>query len=95
MPSKPRPTMHARCAQRCSLPRSEEIFNSIVAGMAREGLIQNGSWVDAGANDGSTACFFADLTESAVHAIDPSAANVEAIRRLSSGCRLDNLRGGT
>ena len=41
----------------CGRPIMEEIFTSIIAGLALEGLIGAGSWVDAGANDGLTACY--------------------------------------
>ena len=76
----------------CDRPLMEELFNSIIAGMALEGLIGAGSWIDAGANDGSTACFFSGLTNGTVHAVDPSAANVRNIRSLSTHRQLPNLK---
>ena len=70
----------------------EELFNSIIAGIALEGLIGDGSWLDAGANDGITSCFYAGLTNATIHAVDPSAANVRHIHRLRFDRSLSNLQ---
>ena len=35
----------------CDRPLMEELFNSLIAGLALEKLIGPGSWLDAGSND--------------------------------------------
>ena len=45
--------------QSCQLPMREIILNSLIAGLVNEGRIQNGSWVDAGTDDGKWPLYYA------------------------------------
>ena len=77
---------------RCSTPRSEVIFNSIVGGLFREGFVPNGSLIDVGAMEGTFACFYADLAPGRlVHALDPTPANVRHFA-MHYGKRYPNLK---
>ena len=75
-------TQRAGRRRRCNIPDSEFLFNSIILGLFAEGLIPTGSVVDAGANDGSWSCLYAEADHSrSVHAIDPMKVNVERIAK--------------
>lgn len=63
----------------CVAPK-ERIFASVIKALMVSQLIPSGSVVDAGANDGREACFYASLdTQRIVHAIDPLQLNVDSV----------------
>ena len=63
---------------KCPLPNSELVLNTIVAGLLSEGRMPGGSLVDAGAHMGRWACYYAAAAPNrVVHAIEPMSNNVE------------------
>ena len=63
----------------CVAPK-ERIFASVIKALMVGQVIPSGSIVDAGANDGREACFYASLDpQRIVHAIDPLRLNVASI----------------
>ena len=65
----------------CPIPATELLFNSMVGALLRDGLLREGSLLDAGANNGAFACWYASLDpRRPVHALDPSPRHVQAIR---------------
>lgn len=65
----------------CPPPDHEPVLHSLLGGLFSEGLLPEGSVVDAGANSGEDACYYAErLPSRIVHAIEPVAANVAHIR---------------
>lgn len=78
---------------RTSCPRSfsEMLFREILGGLLGSGSLPPGSIIDAGANDGTDSCFYAEAARSRiVHAVEPLAQNVEAIEQLAR--HVPNLR---
>lgn len=78
----------------CKLkPPYEIMLNAVVAGLMKEGAMPNGSIVDAGAENGRWACYYAATAPGrAVHAIDPDPRFVEMMRRRYTSRKLPNLR---
>jgi FkbM family methyltransferase len=75
----------------CPAPDHEPLLHSLVGGLLLEGLVPNGSAVDAGANSGEESCFYAELQpQRVVHAVEPVAANVQFIKK-TWVARLPNL----
>ena len=64
----------------CPLGSGEVLLHSILAGLFLEGLVPEGSIIDAGANNGEESCFLAQFGR-VVHAIEPLNINVAHIRR--------------
>ena len=63
-------------------PRGRLPASAVVKGLLQEGRLPLGSIIDAGANTGTEACYYASLDSSRiVHAVDPLLHNVEAVRR--------------
>ena len=74
-------------------PPFEVMLNAIVAGLLGEGAVPNGSIVDAGAQYGRWACYYAAVAPGRlVHAIDPNADYVAHMRKRYTLRRLPNLR---
>ena len=71
--------MSARRA--CNSPGTEVILNSIVGALIEEGRMPTGAMIDAGANQGEWACFYASVVRDnrTVFAMDPMEANVRRI----------------
>lgn len=67
----------------CPLGSGEVLLHSILAGLFLEGLVPEGSIIDAGANNGEESCFVAQFGR-VVHAIEPLNINVAHIRRTYS-----------
>lgn len=66
----------------CPLMFTEFVFHSIVSSILSSELLPPGVIIDAGANDGSDSCVYADLAPTrTVHAIDPLPQNVRSIER--------------
>lgn len=75
----------------CPVPRTEMRFNSVVGGLFREGHLRGGSVLDAGANTGEFACYYAVLDpKRKVQAFDASAQYVNHIHNTYP--RITNLR---
>ena len=73
-------------------PSHENLFNSIVGGMFAEGIMPPGDILDAGANRGDSALFYATVAPSrTVRAIDPHLPNVHTIRKLAANANLSNV----
>ena len=65
----------------CPVPATELRFNSILSGLFEERLVPSGHVLDAGANTGEFACFYAGLDpRRKVHALDPNAKYVQKMR---------------
>ena len=74
-------------------PGNEVLLNSIVAGLMAERLLPAGAILDAGANDGRWALFYASSGARTVHAVEPVRANIERIAALARGHNLtDRVR---
>ena len=77
---------------RCPIPNSEPLLVAIVRGLFAEGAMPPGSVVDAGANDGSEACVYAESSpDRVVHAVEPLKSNIAAIHRLRKAVNLSNI----
>lgn len=64
--------------RQCSLPRTEVIFNALIAGLFGEGRMPPGSVLDAGALGGEWSCMYAGLDRSrTVHGLDPLHSNIQ------------------
>ena len=62
------------------IPPLERLFASVVQALLVQGLMPAGSIVDAGANDGREACFYARVdSKRIIHAVDPLQRNVDSI----------------
>ena len=73
-------------ASPCPAPFTELAFRSIVGALLASDSLPPGSIIDAGANDGSDACFYAEASPSRiVHAIEPLMQNVRVIERWAVG----------
>ena len=76
----------------CPPPDNEPVLRSLLGGLFAEGLVPPGVIIDAGANDGSDACYYAERQpQRTVHAVEPTLMNVEFINRRWSS-RLPNLK---
>jgi FkbM family methyltransferase len=74
-------------------PPYEVMLNSIVAGLMTEGNIPNGSIVDAGAQYGRWACYYAAIAPTrVVHAVDPNPKWVAHMRQRYTLRKLPNLQ---
>ena len=82
-----------RTGWRCPAPEVEPLLRSLIGGLfAESGLVPPGSVIDAGANSGEEACYYAERQpQRLVHAVEPVDANVRHIQRLW-GSRFPNLR---
>ena len=82
-----------RTGWRCPAPEVEPLLRSLIGGLfAESGLVPPGSVIDAGANSGEEACYYAERQpQRLVHAVEPVTANVRHIQRLW-GSRFPNLR---
>jgi FkbM family methyltransferase len=71
---------------RCIMNPMERQFRALIARVfATDGLLLNGSIIDAGANDGGEACFLADLApDRIVHALEPLAYHFRNVLNVSS-----------
>ena len=77
---------------RCPLPSSEPLLIAIVRGLFAEGAMPPGSIVDAGANDGTEACVYAESApDRLVHAVEPLRNNIAAIHRLRRAVNMSNI----
>ena len=77
---------------RCPIPNTEPLLVAIVRGLFAEGAMPPGSVVDAGANDGSEACVYAESSpDRVVHAVEPLKSNIAAIHRLRKAVNLSNI----
>ena len=66
----------------CPRPGFELMLTSIISSLMLEGRVPNGSIVDAGAHDGTWACYYAVQDPSRiVHAIDPDQVKVATMSR--------------
>ena len=79
--------------------KGEPLFRDLVGALFTEGWIPAGSVLDAGANDGAEACFYAvRAPERTIHAVEPLVSNVEHIHRsVASGVfprNVQAIRGG-
>ena len=76
----------------CPKPLAETLLTSIIGGLFLEGRIPPGNVINAGANEGAYACWYAQVApERLVHAIDPDLGHIENMRdRL--GAALPNLQ---
>ena len=70
----------------CPRRRWETLFASIIGGLLRENSIPPGAIMDAGANTGTEACYFAlHAPDRTVYALDPVPANVRHMERHYGG----------
>ena len=77
---------------RCPIPTTEPLLVAIVRGLFAEGAIPPGSVVDAGANDGTEACVYAESSpDRVVHAVEPLKSNIAAIHRLRRAVNMSNI----
>lgn len=73
-------------ASPCPAPFTELAFRSIVGALLASNILPPGLIIDAGANDGSDACFYAEASPSRiVLAIEPLEQNVRVIERWAVG----------
>ena len=86
-----RPATSTRHRAICPPIWKESIFRSIIGGLFAEGLVPPGSVVDAGANSGEEACYYAERSGRTVHAVEPIASNVAHIEK-KYGAHLHNLK---
>ena len=78
---------------RCPIPTTEPLLVAIVRGLFAEGAMPPGSVVDAGANDGTEACVYAESSpDRVVHAIEPLKSNIAAIHRLRRVVNMSNIQ---
>ena len=76
----------------CPKPLAETLLTSIIGGLLLEGRIPPGNVINAGANEGAYACWYAQLApERLVHAIDPDLGHIENMRD-RFGAALPNLQ---
>ena len=76
----------------CPPPQHEPLLRSLLGGLFAEGLIPPGVIIDAGANDGEDACYYAERQpQRTVHAVEPTRENHKYIKRKWSP-RLPNLK---
>lgn len=77
----------------CPMPATEGRFNRLVGGLFDESLVPAGAVLDAGANTGEFACFYAGLdTRREVHALDAGPQYVDRIRNHYAPPRIPNLQ---
>ena len=70
----------------CPAPFTELAFRSIIGTLLASDMLPPGSIIDAGANDGSDACFYAEAAPArTVHAIEPLRQNVLVMQQLAVG----------
>ena len=73
----------------------ERLIYAVIAGLFQAGKMLEGSLIDAGANNGATACTFALLdSHRTVHAIEPMPQNIEYMTREYRLPNLAPLHGG-
>ena len=96
-PPPPLPMPPCRNWQEWQLPDpciepKEVLFASVIRTIWSHGIMPSGSVVDAGANDGREACFYARLDgKRIIHAIDPLQRNVESLQMVAQ-TRHPNIR---
>eukprot|EP00964_Phaeocystis_antarctica_P059431 scaffold35284_cov77-Phaeocystis_antarctica.AAC.3 len=75
---------------------AELILNELIRSIALEGLIPEGSVIDAGANQGQDTCAFASMMPTrTVHGLDPLQHNVASLKKLcGSNPNIRPLLGG-
>ena len=80
----------------CPRPQVEPLLHSMIEGLFSERLMPSGSVLDAGANDGEMAAFYACLDSSrVVHALEPSLSLYHALSRTAGRVRnIAPLRAG-
>lgn len=79
--SRPLPLQHSS-GWRCPFSLSKEpLFRALVGSLFAEGLMPPGAIIDAGANSGEDACFYAERTGRIVHAIDPLLTNIRFMQQ--------------
>ena len=80
----------------CKPPSVEPVLRSIIGGLFAEGLVPPGSAIDAGANSGEEACYYAERQpQRIVHAVEPVTGNVDWMaRKYAHLTNLRVLRGG-
>ena len=93
------PTLAALARVGCPEHGGEPMLRKLVGSLFTEGWLSAGSVLDAGADDGSESCDYAQRApKRLVHAVEPLGANVQHIQRsVASGAYPRNvlpLRGG-
>ena len=81
----------------CPKPLAETLLTSIIGGLFLEGRIPPGNVINAGANEGAYACWYAQVApERLVHAIDPDLGHIENMRdRLGAALPATSHHGGS
>ena len=73
--------------------RGEPVFRILARNLFREGLIPDGSVLDAGSNTGVEACMYASFDRKrTVHALDPLQVNIDHILAVHTNRLVTNLQ---
>lgn len=76
----------------CPKPLHEPVLRSILGGLFAEAILPPGVIIDAGANSGEDACYYAERNpQRTVYAVEPTPSNVAYIKRKFAR-RLNNLQ---